>query len=311
MSGLDRWERNLILVLPVLSLLFIGVLFHLLFPIHSDLGGWILEELSSVPFIVMVPVGGVLGYVLHLLFRKKAKQTIAYSKRMMVGLSGWLFLSVFISLLSGEGDILERLSEGVLFRAWAVFVFLLFSLSPTLFGVMAVFSRKRWALAVSVMSFFLLATSSMVFSQARNSRVLEQDPLMSLLFVWGMIVFIEGVNWTKRYIDRDPNEFPEMVSGREIAGALWRRQLSYTIIFVGAASIFAYLPILIVEFFRDTLPYPLSIYETTTVFGKGMLGLIILLPLILLMLARRRMDRKRRRDPDTDGDDAGPFPHGP
>ncbi len=304
MRGLDRWERNLILILPVISLLFIGMLFHLLFPIYSDLGGWILEELSSLPFIIMVPAGGVLGYILHLLLRKRAKQTISYSRRIMVGIAAWLFLSIFISLLSGEGDIFERLGEGVLFRAWTVFIFLLFSLSPTMFGVLAIFSRKRWALAVSVMAFFLLATFSMVFSQARNSKVLDQDPLISLLFVWGTILFIEGVNWTKRYIDRDPNDFPDMVSGKEVAGVLWRRQLSYTIIFVGVASIFAYMPIIVVEFFRDSLPYPLSIYETTTVFGKAFLGLMILLPLVFFMLVRRRMDRKRQKD--TTREEAGP-----
>jgi hypothetical protein len=297
MKGLDKWERNLILILPVISLLFIGILFHLIFPIYSDLGGWILDELSSLPFIVMVPVGGVFGYILHLLFKKKAKQTISYSRRIMMGIAGWLFLSIFISLLSGEGDIFERLRNGILFRAWTVFIFLFFSLSPTMFGVFAIFSRKRWALAISVMAFFLLATSSMIFSQARSSRVLDQDPMMSLLFVWGMILYIEGVNWTKRYIDRDPNEFPEMVSGREVTGALWRRQLSYTIIFIGMASIFAYMPILVVEFFRDSLPYPLSVYESTTVFGKGILGLIALLPLVVFMMLRRRMDSIHQKEP--------------
>jgi hypothetical protein len=293
MKGLARWEKNIILTTPMLALLLVGTIFYFLFKIYEDIGSWVLDELGSVPFLVWVPVGGVLGYVLYRVHEKKRKILITYSKRIFLGLIGWLFLSIIVSLMTGEGDLFHRLDEGPLFKAWAALAFVLLSLSPTMFGTFSVFTRKRWAIGATVSVFFLLALVCMIFSQARSATILDQDPLLSLLFVWGIIAYVEGINWTKRYIDRDTMEFPDTDLDKDISAPLLRRQISYTFIIIGIASIFAYLPLIVLVVFDGNLPGPLSWYEARTIFGLELLGLLILTPLMLFAVIRRRLDVRR------------------
>jgi hypothetical protein len=273
--------------------LLVGTLFYFLFPIYEDLGGWVLDELGSVPFLVWVPVGGLLGYVLYQVHERKRKMLVTYSKRIFLGMIGWLFLSVIASLVMGEGDLFRRLEEGPLFKAWAALAFIMLSASPTLFGTFSVFTRKRWAIGATVSMFFLLALVCMIFSQARSAAILDQDALLSLLFVWGIIAYIEGINWTKRYIDRDTMEFPETDPDKDLSFPLLRRQISYTFLIVGFASIFAYLPLIILEVFDGNLPGPVAWYEARTIFGMEVLGLVILAPLMIFAVVRRRLDVRR------------------
>jgi hypothetical protein len=292
-SGLARWEKVLILATPVVALLSVGTLFNFLFPIYKDLGRWVLSDLATFPFLVWVPLGGIMGYILYLIHRKRSDLLIIYSKRMFLGLIGWLFLSIIISILTETGDLFHRLESGPLFKAWAVLVFVLLSASPTLFGTFSVFSRRRWATGVTVSMFLALAVTCMIFGQARSSTIIDQDPFLSLLFIWGVIAYVEGVNWSKRYIDRDPTEFPDTDPQKNLTVPLLRRQISYTMVFVGIASILAYLPVISMEIFSMDLPMKTGIYEIRTVFGMGIIGLILLSPLVVLALVRRRMDRKR------------------
>lgn len=290
MKGLARWEKNLILATPVISLLSVGTLFHFLFPIYQDVGKWVLEDLEAFPFLIWVPIGGILGYVMFLAHKKKRDILITYSRRIFLGLVGWLFLSIIISLITEPGDLFQRLENGPFFKAWAVLVFVLLSASPTLFGTFSVFTRKRWAIGVTVTMFLALALTCMIFGQASSSTIIDQDPLLSLLFIWGIVAYIEGVNWSKRYIDRDPTEFPDMDPEKDLTVPLLRRQISYTIVFVGIASILAYLPVFSFEVFSTGLSGPLGIYEARTVFGMGILGLLILTPLMVFAVVKRRID---------------------
>lgn len=301
LKGLARWEKNLILTTPVIALLSVGTLFHFLFPIYKDLGKWVLADLGTLPFLIWVPLGGILGYVMFLIHRKRRDVLITYSKRVFLGLIGWLFLSIIISLVTESGDLFRRLETGPLFKAWAVLVFILLSVSPTLFGIFSVFSRKRWAIGITVSVFLTLAITCMIFGQASSSTVLDQDPLLSLLFIWGIIAYVEGVNWSKRYIDRDPTEFPDMDQEKDLTIPLLRRQISYTIVFVGLASILAYLPVLSFEMFETGFPLDLGIYETRTIFGMGIMGLMVLLPLMVFAIVRRRMDDIRTEKIDDQG----------
>ena len=302
-KGLARWEKNLILATPVIALLSVGALFHFLFPIYQDLGKWVLDDLGSLPFLIWVPLGGIMGYVMYIVHNKKRDILITYSKRIFLGIVGWLFLSIIISLITETGDLFQRLETGPLFKAWAVLIFVLLSASPTLFGTFSVFSRKRWAIGVTVTMFLALSITCMIFGQASSSTLLDQDPLLSLLFIWGIVAYIEGVNWSKRYIDRDPTEFPDMDPGKDLTVPLLRRQISFTIVFVGIASILAYLPVLSFEMFSDGLPGHFGIYEAGTVFGMGIVGLLILSPLMVFAVVRRRMDDIRTERTDGPDDD--------
>ncbi len=290
MNGLGDLEKNIISIVPILSLLGVGVLFHLMFSNYSDLGGWIQSDLSAIPYIVWVPFGGGLGYGVHVLVKKKNEFVARYLKKVIFGIVAWFFLSIFISLLSGDGNIFDRLREGTFFRAWVVFIFIAASLAPVMLGVYAVFSRKNWSIAASLILFFLLAASCMIFSQARSSSIHFQDPLLSISIIWCMFLFAEGINWNKRYVDRDPNEFPELISGKGLTGILWRRQLYFTLIFVIISSVIAYVPYFLVNAIGDPFGEPFNIFEFNTVFGKAIIGLALLLPLILFMVIRRRLE---------------------
>jgi hypothetical protein len=175
----------------------------------------------------------------------------------------------------------------------AVLVFVLLSASPILFGTFSVFSRKRWATGVAVIMFLALAVTCMIFGQAGSSTIVDQDPLLSLLFIWGIVAYVEGVNWSKRYIDRDPTEFPDVDPEKDLTVPLLRRQISYTIVFVGIASITAYLPVFVLEISPSELSGLIGIYEARTTFGMGILGLLILLPLMIFTVIRRRIDDVR------------------
>ncbi len=298
MKGLSRWEQNAIVATPVLALLAVGTLFYFIFPIYTDLSKWVLDDLGSLPFLVWVPIGGFLGFLLNKVQKKKSKLLITYTKRIFVGLVGWLFLSIIISLLTESGDLFSRLDEGPLFKAWAALVFVLLSISPTLFGTYSVFTRKRWAIGATVSMFFLLGLTCMVFSQARSSEILNQDTVLSILFIWGIIAYVEGVNWTKRYIDRDTAEFPDLDPEKDLTIPLLRRQISYTLVLIGIASIFAYIPFLFLELFNGDIPGPFSFYEAGTIFGLEVLGLLALLPLMIFAVVRRRFDIVRSEKDD-------------
>jgi hypothetical protein len=102
----------------------------------------------------------------------------------------------------------------------------------------------------------------MIYSQASRGEIISQDPFLSILFIWTVIAYVEGMNWQKRYLE----------SGEESAPLLWRRQASFTIVFLIAGSIIAYLPYLL----SDGL---INVYESYTIMGKGFIGALFLIPL--------------------------------
>ncbi|MBN1538587.1 MAG: hypothetical protein JW939_00445 [Candidatus Thermoplasmatota archaeon] len=292
MIGLPNLERNIVIGGSVITLLALNVLFYLLFPIYEEFGGWVLEGLRPIPFLIWVPVGGLLGYLINMGMRKKRELMASYSRRVMVGIVGWFFLSVLVSLMTETGDLFTRLEQGPLFKAWTVLMFVLLSVSPNVFGVYSIFSRKRWSIGAAISMFFFLAMICMVFSQGRYALALEQDPVLSLLFVWAAVMFIETLSWTERYLDRGAALFPDIAQGNTIAVVLLRRQVFHTLVIVGVSSIFTILPVVLVAFFPEAVQEYVVLYETGTVYGMAVFGLILMLPLMILAFVRRWRDRR-------------------
>ncbi|MBN1390802.1 MAG: hypothetical protein JXA22_09210 [Candidatus Thermoplasmatota archaeon] len=290
MRSLTRSESNILTGIPIIALLALNALFYLIFPIYEKLGGWVLKDLGSMPFLVWVPVGALLGFLMNMGMKKKRELMVTYTRRMIVGLIGWFFLSVMVSLITGSGDLFSRLDNGPLFKAWSVLIFVLASMSPNVFAVYSIFSRKRWSMAGTMISFFLLALICMVFSQGRYALALDQDPLLSLLFIWAAVLYIESISWKKRYLDRDISEFPEVMLGKALAGPLMKRQLLSTLMVIGVASILAFSPVLLVTYFRDGIMDVLMVYEIGTVYGTAIIGFVLIMPLTVLALLRRWLD---------------------
>ena len=290
MMGLSRVERLLIKGLPVVSLVVLVVIFYLIFPIYEDLGGWIFEDLGSIPFVAYMPVGALLGYLLYVGMRRRRDLLVTYSRRIMVGMLVWFFLSIIVSLLTETGDVFSRMDSGILFKAWAVVMFVATSISPTLFGVYALLSKKRWAMGAAVTMFFILSIVCMIFSQGRYALAHSQDPFLSLLFIWSIIMFIESLSWSKRYIHKDDDGHPLGAHGSVLAGPLFRRQVYFTLLFTGFASAVSFTPVIMFLYVWDSPPSMIPYYELGTVFGKVIVALLLLVPLIIFTVVRRWMD---------------------
>lgn len=290
MIGLSRRERNIVIGVSVITLLALNVLFYLLFPIYEKFGGWVFKDLGSVPFLVWMPVGCVFGYLINVGMKKKKELMVSYSRRVMVGIIGWFFLSVLVSLMTETGDLFTRLEQGPLFKAWSVLMFLLLSVSPNVFGVYSIFTRKRWSIGAAISMFFLLAMICMVFSQGRYSMALDQDPVLSLLFLWAAVLFVESVGWAERYLDA--SQFPDLHQGRTIAVVLLRRQVFHTLVLVGISSIFTIVPVVLMTYLPGTVQEYVPLYEIGTVYGMAVFALLLMLPLIILAVVRRWWDRR-------------------
>jgi hypothetical protein len=116
----------------------------------------------------------------------------------------------------------------------------------------------------------------MVYSQASRAEIISQDPFISILFIWSIIAFVEGMNWRSRYIDPGEGSPPLM----------WRKQAAFTLAFLGAGSIISYLPYIISG-------EMLNIYESTTVMGKGLIGLLLLVPLAIAAVVKGFVENRR------------------
>ncbi|MFO8050727.1 MAG: hypothetical protein R6V01_03405 [Thermoplasmatota archaeon] len=301
-----RGDRSTIMLAPLLSVLAGSILLYLMFPNYSELSGWFQVELSSFPFLIWAALGAVAGFVVSKLLKKELYRI--YSKRVKAGFFVWLLIAIVISSITEEGDLFDRLSQGPLFKAWAVIFLIVASSSPTYLGVLAVLTRKRTYIAGSVMMFFLIPTVCMIFSQASSASVLSQDPILSLLFVWSMISFVEGVNWLRRYVDTNRSEFPRPPSGKDMRDILWRRQISYTVIFLGVSSLIAHLPFAIPLIFDTSSMWFYSFYESSAVIGKAVVSLVVLVPLAILSFGRRYLDlRKAAGTEEEEEGDKGTF----
>jgi len=133
----------------------------------------------------------------------------------------------------------------------------------------------------------------MIFSQGRFALALEQDPFLSLLFIWSVLAYVESISWNKRYLERDINEFPENPQGSDLAGPLLRRQIYFTLVFTTVASMIAFAPVVLFLYLWKDPPSFMSFYEVGTVFGKVVIGLLFTVPLIGFAVLRRWRDRKR------------------
>ncbi|MFW3145984.1 MAG: hypothetical protein ACMUIE_04145 [Thermoplasmatota archaeon] len=288
-KDLSIYEKVLIRYFPLFSLFAGSLLFTFIFPIFGDLAGWFNEGLEILPFIAWTAMGAIIGFVLGIIHNRKPELLPKYGRRLAAGFIGWLVFSVMIAALTEEGDLLQRVSASPLFTAWTVLFFMLLAMSPGVLGTMAFKTKKRAYTAGSVLVFFIIALSCMVYSQASSSKIISQDIILSVLFIWSMIAMVESVNWNKRYLDRDPLEFSNS-SGGSNAGKLWRRQLSYTQIFLGVASLLSILPFVLPTFFEFDIPGFSDTFESSTMIGRALVAIVLLLPLMLLVAVRRLAD---------------------
>ena len=254
-----------------------GLLFWAIFVGFSDLQGWVLKDLEVVPFIIWMLVGGVIGAVLHLSTKTWSLKLNKLMRNGIAGLLAWLVIAVVISSLTGEGSLAERMRDGPLLRGWEVLMWALLSLSPAMLGVHGVLARSRFTMGLSVVSFFVIASFCMIFPQARSSTISSQNFLLSIGFIWSIVIFIESGSWLRRYSDGDVN-----------MGALIGRRVRFTLIFLGVGSVFACVP-----FLMDG--GTIGLYEGDLISGKLLIAIAILFPLVLIAFMIRYLDAFRTR----------------
>jgi peptidoglycan/LPS O-acetylase OafA/YrhL len=143
-------------------------------------------------------------------------------------------------------------------------------------GVHSVLYRSSMARGGTVLSFLFLALAGMVYAQASEVRVANQDPVLSIVFILAVLGFMEGMNWRNRYASMD--------HGQRTGNLLLARQVGFTLVFMGIGAVVALAPFLIGDVPRDY-------YESTTILGKALVGLMAISPIAVLALVRNLFDR--------------------
>jgi hypothetical protein len=269
-----KLERTALLIMPWIGLALTGFFFMLLFPDFTDIQNWIFSGLRSLLFPIWFLTGGVIGVALSAIWSRWPKRTISVIRRGTLILFGYIGIAIVIALVTGEGDGLSRIGDSGPVKVWALFVWILVSMFPSLLGTIAIINGSKWARGGSVLSYISLATALMIFSQARYAKVSFQDPLISIIFIWVLILYIESLNWKKRYIDH------ELTS-------LWLRQALFTVLFLGIGSLVVYIPFVFSEDIMGS-------YEGTTVLGKAVIGAMILIPLGMFAWIKGFLDSRSR-----------------
>lgn len=272
-----RLETYLIMIWPWLSLAAACALFSLTIPETVEVQEWIFHGFEIVSLPIWFVSGGVFGLMLSVIWSRWPEQLGKFARRFILAIFGYIAIALVISLVTGTGEGLERISSSGPVKVWAVGVWGLLSIGPTLFGILAIMRNSKWARGASALSFILLATFTMIYAQASRAEVLSQDPVLSLVFVVLLLLFIEGLNWKRKYWEE----------GGEINMALWRRQASFTFLFLAAASAIALAPFL---FSGEIIDY----FEGEAMIGKALLGAVLLVPLALAAIVKSLLDRRNK-----------------
>ena len=282
---IGKWHN----IFPLAFLALSGLGLWHLFPEFEEMSEWALPVLGNIPYLAWFLLGGLLGWPLHLAYRRWPREIRKVVRTVFLGMVGWLGLGLFITILTEEGNLIERVNSGVLLKGWFMILFASLMCSPSLLGVFAVFSRSKWALSISILMLFLTAATTMIYSQASGSVAVLQDPLLSLLLIFAVLGYVEASHLVRKYetvLKDNMAQFGD--DGGRITGILFWRQVISTTIFILIGAILAMMPYLWTWLGPDNPPYLLSLYEYDTILGKALLGIAILIPLGSWSLLRNR-----------------------
>ncbi len=268
--------QRALLIWPVLCLIGAAFILPLTVPEIGSFQGFVSGKLEDIPVFVWSVIGLALGAVISFLRSRWPRQTIRYGIRVFFGLGAWLMFGFVLALFTGEGSYFERLRGSAIIGSWSIVVWTLLCMTPTALGVHSVLYRSSMARGGTVLSFLFLALAGMVYAQASEVRVAHQDPVLSIVFIMAVLGFMEGVNWRNRYASMD--------HGQRTGNLLLARQVGFTLVFMGIGAVVAIVPFLIGGIPRDY-------YESTTILGKALVGLLAISPLAVLAMVRNLIDR--------------------
>lgn len=270
-----EWEIWTIRIWTWIGLIISGASFTLLIPETMDFQKWIYDGWSFISFPIWFMSGIILGIALSTITDRWPKRSRAILGRGLVAFFAYFGIAMIIALMTGEGEGFQRIGNSEPMRIWGIAVWSLISMGPSMFGVIGIMNRSKWARGASALSFIVVAAIAMIFSQARSAMVISQDPVLSIVFVVSLVAYVEGVNWSNRYIDPDRNS----------VSVLWRRQISFTILFLGIGSAIAFIPFILTE---SVIPA----YEGTLVYGKAILGAFLLVPIGIFAIVKNLLDNR-------------------
>ncbi|OYT44740.1 hypothetical protein B6U90_04815 [Thermoplasmatales archaeon ex4484_6] len=264
-------------LVPSISLLLSGVIFTLIFGSFGSIEDWVMKGLGFVPFPVWFLSGAILSIGGHQIWKRWPVGTMKFVRRSFLILLGYIGIAVFVAVLTGEGEGMERITSSDPVRIWGILAWFIIASAPSFMGVLGIITRSRWARGGMALSYAILAASCMIYPQARSATIIGQDPLLSILFVWSIMIYMEGSNWIARYEN-------ENTPGR---GPLLRRQVTFTILFLAVGSLVAYIPFMWGE-------GRFGIYEESTILGKALIGAVVLVPISLFALSKGFLDRRAK-----------------
>ena len=273
---MNRGEKWALLILPWASLLAAGAIFTFLFPTFTDVQDWIINGMDVISFPIWFICGGIIGVAISTIWSRWPQRFPSILRRATLILFGYIGIAIVIALITGEGEGLERIGNSGPVKVWGFTIWILAAMGPSMMGTIAIQRGSKWARGGAALSFIALSTSVMTYSQASRAEITSQDPLLAIMFLWSIILFVEGLNWKKRYLDPD----------NEVLEGLWIRQASFTIMYLGLGSVIAYIPFL----FSGEI---LSSYEAGTILGKAIIGAITLIPLGIIAAVKGFLDQRK------------------
>ena len=250
---MNRFESYLIKIWPWLSLFAASFMFTLTVPRTVQVQEWIFEGFGSVSMLIWLLSGGVFGLIVSVIWTKWPEHLARFTRRAILAIFGYIAVALVFALATGTGEGLERIAGSELVKVWAVVVWGLLCMGPSLFGILAIMMNSKWARGASVLSFILIAGFTMIYTQASRAEITSQDPYLSIGFITTLLLFVEGLNWKRRYWEE----------GDDINMVLWRRQLAFTLVFLAVASVIALLPFMFSGLLMDY-------FESEAIIGKAL-----------------------------------------
>jgi hypothetical protein len=259
-------SRPLLTILSMAGLIMAGVGIWVMFPQIGEIG----EEagVSGIPYIALIFAGLIVGSLMAVLRKHVGKTMNRYLLNLGIGFLIWGVIGAIAGLLNGEGAYLQRALEGRVIGLWFSSLYIILCLLPGSLGSYAALTGSRAAMASTVAMMMAMSLTAMIYSEARYNVLLDQEIPPSIMAIVGMVLFVEGLGMIRREDDYK--------GGRTILS----RNLAFLIVFTAIASVIAIVPFII-----D--PGIFGIYELRTIYGKAVLGLILLVPLGILAIARR------------------------
>ena len=242
-----------------------------MFPQVTELG--LNLGIPTIPVFVFVIVGATIGILFQLLSPRIGKKAKRVLKSLSLAYILWFVTGIVIAIASEDGSIAQRIGRGDVIRYWFSTFYLLVLILPGLMGLLAILNGTKSLLSGTLAVLISIAVASMVYSEAAGNELLSQSLLLSLVTVWGLVLFVEGMDIIRRL-----EEYKE----GPIDPGIINRNLFFVLLFLTISSILSAIATVI-----DT-GGPIGIYELRTIHGKAALGLALLAPLGILVLIRRR-----------------------